>query len=116
MSKFTEMLSSDNKTTLSKRASDLSEATLIEVDTFMSNLRRERLQLNTKLNNLTDLSPENTYSLRPGGDKFKPEEWMKELHQVNMDIRLKEIEMEIAKEIYAEWFGESSKALPSTEA
>lgn len=106
MSKFTSMLSADNSATLGRRAKDLAEATVIEVESFISNLRKEKLQLNTKLNDLTDLAPENTYSLRPGGADFNAAKWVAELHKTRMDLALKEIELAEAQAIYDEWFAE----------
>ena len=67
MSKFVSMLSADSDSTLSKRAKNLAESAIIEVETFIQNLRKEKLQLNGKLNDLTDLAPENTYDLRRWG-------------------------------------------------
>ena len=104
MSKFARMLSADSSATLGNRAKNLADATVLEVESFISNLKKEKLQLNSKLNDLTDLAPENTYSLRPGGDNFKPAEWVRELHKTRMDIALKEIELAEAQAIYDEWF------------
>lgn len=104
MSKFEKMLSADNSATLGNRAKNIAEAAVLEVDSFISNLKKERLQLNSKLNDLTDLAPENTYSLRPGGADFNPAIWVRELHQIKMDIALKEIELAEAQSIFDEWF------------
>ena len=106
MSKFANMLSAGNKETLGARAKGLADEAVLEVETFIQNLRREKIQLNNKLNNLTDLAPDNTYSLRPGGKDFKASAWVKELHQTRMDIKLKAIELEEAQAIYDEWFVE----------
>ncbi len=106
MSKFAQMLSADNSATLGNRAKNLADAAVLEVESFISNIKKEKLQLNNKLNNLTDLAPENTYSLRPGSADFDPAKWVKELHQTRMDIALKEIELAEAQAIYDEWFAE----------
>ena len=110
MSKFVSMLSADSDSTLSKRAKNLAESAIIEVETFIQNLRKEKLQLNGKLNDLTDLAPENTYDLRPGGKNFDASKWVAELHKVRMDLALKDIELQEAQAIYDEWFAEEAPA------
>jgi len=107
MSKFVSMLSQDSKSTLSQRAEILAEEALTEVQDFMNKLKREKRELTSQILNLTDLAPENTYSLRPGSKDFKAKEWVAELHQCRMDLALKEIELKEAQAIYDEWFGEA---------
>lgn len=106
MSKFAKMLSADSSATLGTRAKNLADSAVLEVESFIANLRKEKLQLNTKLNDLTDLAPENTYSLRPGSKDFNAAKWVAELHKTKMDIALKEVELKEAQAIYDEWFGE----------
>ncbi len=108
MSKFANMLSADSSATLGNRAKNLADSAVLEVESFIANLRKEKLQLNSKLNDLTDLAPENTYSLRPGSADFNPAKWVRELHQTRMDIALKEIELAEAQAIYDEWFAEDT--------
>lgn len=110
MSKFANMLSADSSATLGNRAKNLADSAVLEVESFIANLRKEKLQLNSKLNDLTDLAPENTYSLRPGSADFNPAKWVRELHQTRMDIALKEVELAEAQAIYDEWFAETPKA------
>jgi autotransporter translocation and assembly factor TamB len=109
MSKFANELSASDKSIKAKRAKMLEDTTVIEVESFLQNLKREKLQLNNKLNNLTDLAPDNTYSLRPGSKEFNAGEWVKELHLTKMEIALKDIELVEAQGIYDEWFGDETK-------
>jgi hypothetical protein len=106
MSKFVNMLSADSNATLGNRAKNLADSAVLEVESFIGNLRKEKLQLNTKLNDLTDLAPENTYDLRPGGKDFDAGRWVAELHRVRMDLALKEVQLAEAQAIYDEWFAE----------
>lgn len=106
MSKFVNMLSADSNSTLGNRAKNLADSAVLEVESFIANLRKEKLQLNTKLNDLTDLAPENTYDLRPGGKNFDAGKWVAELHRVRMDLALKEVQLAEAQAIYDEWFAE----------
>lgn len=106
MSKFAKMLSASNAEIKEKRAEMLSNSTKLEAEGLLQNLKRERSELETELVNLTDLAPDNTYSLRPGSSDFKAAEWVKNLHRVKMDISLKDIEIKMAQEIFDEWFAD----------
>ena len=106
MSKFAKMLSADSSAVLGNRAKNLAESAVLEVDSFISNLRKEKLQLNSKINDLTDLAPENTFSLRPGSPDFDPAKWIAELHRTKMMLTLKEMEIQEAQDIYDEWFAD----------
>ncbi len=104
MNKFASTLSASNADIKSQRATLVAESTSDEVDTLISVLRKEKRALESKLNNLTDLAPDNTYSLRPGSKDFDAAKWVKEYHQTKMDLKLKVIELETAEEIKKEWF------------
>ncbi len=102
--KFAKTLAASNGDIKALRAQQLSEQTVIEVEAFLQNLKREKAQLNTRITNLTDLAPDNTYSLRPGAKDFDAVAWIKELHKTRMDLNLKAIELEEAEAIFNEWF------------
>lgn len=102
--KFTEMLSASNADIKQARAEELAESTILEVDAFITNLKREKNQLKTKLRGLTDLAPDNSYSLRPGTKDFNAAKWMSELHGTKMELELLEVKIKLAEEIHAEWF------------
>jgi hypothetical protein len=106
MSKFEKMVSASNSTTLASRASDLAEEVSLELNSFINNLKREKSQLKSKVNKLTDLAPENTTSLRPGHPDFDAAKWVSELHQCRMDLALKNVELAEAQAINDEYFGE----------
>lgn len=105
--KFESTLSASNAEIKSARAKALSNSTILEVESFIQNLRKEKNQLVNKLNSLTDLAPDNSYSLRPGSKEFDAAEWMKELHTTKMDLELKDIELKAAQDIFDEWFAPS---------
>lgn len=108
MNKFSSMLSASNDNIKTTRAQSLAEATSLEVEAFISSLKRERNQLNSKLTNLTDLAPDNTYSLRPGAKDFDAAKWVKELHTTRMDLSLLDIKIKEAEAINKEWFSEAA--------
>lgn len=116
MSKFERDLTASDKSIKETRAKALAEDTLLEVDAFISNLRREKSKLNSKLNDLTDLAPDNTYSLRPGAKGFDAAKWVAELHQVRMDMALKTIQLEEAQAIYDTYFGDDEEVAPAKKA
>lgn len=102
--KFTSTLSASNADIKSARAQLVADSTLDEVDSFISTIRKEKNQLSIKLNNLTDLAPDNSYSLRPGSKDFDAAKWVKELHSTKMQLELKTVELEVAEDIKKEWF------------
>jgi hypothetical protein len=107
MSKFAKMLSASNAEIKEKRAEMLSNSTKLEAEGLLQKLKKERSELENELVNLTDLAPDNTYSLRPGSSSFQASDWVLNLHRVKMDISLKDIEIKMAQEIFDEWFADS---------
>jgi hypothetical protein len=106
MSKFVKTLSASNAEIKETRAKMLADTTVLEVETFLQGLKKEKLELQNKLANLTDLAPDNSYSLRPGSKDFDAKAWVRELHSTKMEIKLKQLELDEAQEIYNEWFAE----------
>lgn len=104
MNKFVNNLSASNSTIKQARAEAMAEETIIEVEGFVNNLRKERSRLNTLVTSLTDLAPDNAYSLRPGGKDFNASKWVADLHEAKMKLALKEIELSQAVAIHKEWF------------
>ena len=104
MSKFVSNLVKDAKGIKEQRAKILAEDTKNEQEDLVRRLTREKRDLEVKLLNLTDLSPDNTYSLKPGGDKFDAKSWVKEMQSTKIDILNKTIELQTAEETLKEWF------------
>lgn len=96
------MLSADRKTALNERAkiavADLSD----EGTSFVTRLEKEKRSIEKEIITLTDLGPNSTTSLRIAN--INAEDWYRDLHALKMDLRLKEIEIKVAKEINNEWF------------
>lgn len=106
--KFVQNLAMSNKGIKQQRAEMLADTTILEVDSLISGLKREVNQLKNKIVQLTDLAPDNSYSLRPGGADYDPVKWVAELHQTKIDLSLKEIELKVAEDIKTEWFTETA--------
>lgn len=102
---FVSTLTASDANIKATRAANLGELASIEASTLVQNLKREKLALENRIANMTDLAPDTTYSLKPGGDTFDAAKWVKDLHRASMDLKLKNIELEVAQGIYNEWFG-----------
>ena len=107
--KFITTLSASDSTIKTTRASLLAQEAKIEASTLVQNLERDMLVLEGKIASLTDLAPETTYSLKPGGENFDAAKWVKELHETKMKVKLKEIALNEARAIVEEWFGEDTE-------
>lgn len=105
MSKFVKNLVQDEVGIKQQRASILAEETKNCQEDLVRDLQREKRNLETKLLNLTDLSPDNTYSLKPGGESFSAQKWVKEMQDTKVKLMNIDIELEVAQNTLKEWFG-----------
>jgi hypothetical protein len=103
MNKLERMLSADNKAVLSARAKTAMEDIAAESTAFIAQLEKEKRESIKKLNALTDIGPDESTSLRVVEESFDAAHWIKQIHSLKMDIRLKEIEIKVANEIHNEW-------------
>lgn len=113
MNKFVKTLSASDSSIKETRATILSEQTEIEASTMVQNLKKEKLTLQSKISQMTDLAPETSDSLRPGSKDFNAAKWIKDLHTFKMQLKLKQIELDEAENIYNEWFGTATAATGS---
>ena len=108
--KFLELISDNSSEALKGRAENLAKLTQLEVNSFVSELEREKLLYQNKLNKLTDLAPNTTIDLKLScGDDFDAKSWVKELHKIKMELRLLATKIEEARAIQEEWFEEDKK-------
>jgi hypothetical protein len=103
-SRFVQMLTASDKTIKANRAQHLADSTVLEVEAKMTEIRRRKNTLVNKITDLTDLAPENTYSLRPGSKDFNASKWTEELFKTKLDLKLVDIELETIEEIHSEFF------------
>ena len=115
MTKFEKLLGAGGKDVLAKRAKNLAGITSIEVTSKVNELQKNILMLEAKINDLTDLSGETSYDLRPGGKDFNPTKWLETLLKTRLDLRIKKIEFEEAEAILKEWFEESKESKTTKE-
>jgi hypothetical protein len=109
MNKFVATLSASDSSIKESRANILSQQTEIEASTMVQNLKKEKLLLQSKIDQMTDLAPETSDSLRPGSKDFNAAKWVKDLHTFKMQLKLKQIELDEAEALYAEWFAGDTK-------
>lgn len=109
MSKFVNNLVKDAKGIKEQRAIILANAAKNAQEDLTRNLQRELDILKEKMLNLEDMSPDNTYSLRPGGKDFDPTRWVTEVQKTKVAILNKTIELKVANETTAEWFAETTE-------
>lgn len=110
MSKFKANLVKDAKGIKEQRASIIENSARKAQENLVRTLTDELDLLNEKLLNLEDMSPDNTYSLRPTGKDFDPRRWVNELQNTKIAILNKEIEITVAKTTMTEWFVDEPKA------
>jgi predicted ATP-grasp superfamily ATP-dependent carboligase len=59
---------------------------------------------------MTDISPDNTQSLKPTGQVVEnPKQWVEDLHKTKVELALAEAELKIANETLSEWFSEAEE-------
>ncbi len=107
--KFVLMLTASNADIKQTRAEQLGEDALLEMESFTNTLKKDVSSLRNKITRLTDLAPDNTYSLRPGSPDFNAARWVKELHSSRVELAVKEEELDIALQIQEEFFGEEEE-------
>lgn len=102
--KFATQLAASDKNIKEARAGLLAKQAKRAAENKVRDLEDEVDSLETKILNLTDLAPDTTYSLRPGGKDFDAEGWVNKLHEAMLEIELKKIELAQAEAILGEWF------------
>ncbi len=107
MNKFETGLVQDAKGIRKQRAAALGKATADAQIDLIRDLEKEKRLLDSKLMDLTDLSPENEYDLRPTAKNFDPTTWVKALQNVKVELLNVEIQLEVANDTFDEWFGDA---------
>ena len=93
MTKFEKLLGAGGKDVLAKRAKNLAGITSIEVTSKVNELQKNILMLEAKINDLTDLSGETSYDLRPGGKDFNPTKWLETILKQEFQSLICELNM-----------------------
>jgi hypothetical protein len=101
--KFASVLAAGDDQVKAQRSQNLSDQVLIEATSLTAKLTKELLHIEAEINKLTDLAPESKDSLRPGGTDFNPAAWVQKMHELRLDRREKQIELDEAQSLQKEW-------------
>lgn len=102
--RFAQVLTRSTTQIKADRATEIAEMAEIETKRKVEDLEREVKLLERKKKSMTDLSPDNTYSIMKVKD-FDPTEFLEAYTGLNIKLREAKILLNIAKETYNELFG-----------
>jgi len=106
MNKFKELIIKSGPEIKAQRAQTLADATFRKQTALVNKLKDELAEIDLQIEQITDIAPTNTYSLKPGGKSFDPSKWVEELHRLKRERYNTEIDLSIAVETLNSWFGE----------
>lgn len=106
MNKFVTGLVQDAQGIKKQRATALGKETADAQIDLIRVLEKRKRELENELMNLTDLSPENEFDLRPTSKNFNAAKWVEELQEVKVSLLEVQIELNVALATQKEWFGE----------
>lgn len=106
MGKFLNTISSANSATLRNRAAQLNTQAKIAQEAIIADLRNRKALLEVKIQDLTDLAPDTTDSLRPSVRDWNPKKWASELQDVKVQLYELNVNLEIAENTLEEFFGD----------
>ena len=113
MNKLVLSLTQNDQGIKLQRAEALAEDIRVEATEQKNNLTRELNRLNNSLRSLTDLGPDNTYDLRPGGKNFDAKKWIAQVQDIKVSILNKTVELQVCSATFEEYFDEISEAGPA---
>ena len=103
--KFISNLTASNSKIRADRATRLAADVEIEVDAMIGQKKRDLSTLLNQIDNLTDLGPENVTSLlKVEKAGLNAASWVMQLHKAKVDLKIKQMELDVAIEIKTEWF------------
>jgi len=104
MNKFQKNLGLDASEIRAQRGKITAEETAMFQEELVKKYQAEKRKLDLQMLNLCDVSPDNTYSLRPAGPDYKPEKWVLEMQSVKVALLNNEIQLSTALATQKEWF------------
>jgi|SRR6187402_34768 len=102
--KFEKNLSQAHKDIIGKRAKLFSQSAQDAQEDLVRDLQRRKRELETKLMNLDDLSPDSTMSLKVTRDGFDATVWVKEVQDTKVKLSILNVELEVAVATQKEYF------------
>ena len=113
--KFISRLAGNGDAVKLRRAQVVSESARIAQEALVNNIKAQLNRLEVQLEQLTDLAPETTDSLRPGAG-FQASDWVKGVQALKREIRDTKLDLETAEATYNEWFGTEVAQAPAATA
>lgn len=104
MNKFTRLINSNGNEVLTRRAESIASDAEIAQQNLVNAYKQKINQLTRKIADLTDLAPDTTESLRPGGRDWSASTWALELQNAKQDLYTAQISLKLAEETYNEYF------------
>ena len=109
MNKFVRILSQSHSKIRETRAKIIAEEAAFAQEDIVRNLEKEKREINSKLDSLTDMNPDSRLSLQVVKADFNAESILTEIQQLKIDLVNKKVELKIAKDTQDEWFGEEEE-------
>jgi len=106
MNKFISNLTASNKTIKESRAKIVSEDALDAQTELVRELKKSKRELERRLIQLSDMSPDSELSLKVVKDNFNAAAWVKEIQDIKIELANKEVELTLAEATFNEWFGD----------
>lgn len=108
--KFTKSISAGSNVLGERAAIVASQAKRAQED-LVRELEGKRDDLKMNIIKMTDISPDNTQSLKPTGQAAEnPKQWVADLHKTQVELALLEQELKIANATLTEWFTDVEEA------
>lgn len=102
---FITNLTKSNESIKASRAERIATLVKMEQEALVNNLTKDVMNLENKLDNLEDLSPDSELSLSPVGDKdFDANKWVNAIQDTEIELANKRLELDIAKKTYDKYF------------
>jgi hypothetical protein len=108
MNKFVTGLVQDATGIKKQRATSLGKETADAQIDLIRALEKEKRDLENELMNLTDLSPENEFDLRPTSKNFNASTWVAKLQEIKVSLLEVQIQLNVAFATQKEWFEENA--------
>lgn len=102
--KFISSLTASNKDIKEARARRVSEDAYDSMDELVRDLKKEKRELERRLDNLSDMNRDSELSLKVIKDNFDAKAWGKEIQEIKVALKMKEVELAVAEETFEEWF------------
>lgn len=106
MNRFIKNLLANGEDVMKRRAKNIGEQAEIAYRGIIDQLLSKKRKLELKKDELTDLSPDTTNSLRPAGKEFDAVKWAQEIQTVSEEIWNIDQALSLAQENYKFFFEE----------